>query len=80
MNGIIPLQNYSVPGTFSLDEDTETISAINEHDAQNPLRAFDDVYNFQITVDKVKNMKWYIELDSNMKKWRNLKEAEDRIV
>jgi hypothetical protein len=80
INGIIPVQNYSVAGTFSSEDDKEIISAIDEYDVQNPLRAFDDVYNFQITVDKVKNMKWYVELEDNMKKWRKLKEAEDGIV
>ena len=76
-DGVIPQQNYSLPGTLSQEEDEEIMSATNEYDIRHPNRAYDDAYSFQITHDRAKDMKWYIHLDDNMKKLRSLWDAEN---
>jgi len=68
INRIIPSQNYCVE-IFSQEEHSEILSELNEYDVQYPNRAFDDVYNFQITSDNARGMKWYIDLESNLKNW-----------
>jgi hypothetical protein len=71
--GIIPTKSYSAPDAFSEDEKMELISTIKIHNDQFPNRAYDDVYNFPITPGNVQNMKWYIDLDKNMEKWKKIK-------
>jgi hypothetical protein len=75
--GIIPSKFYSEPDTFSEDEKVELISAIKIHNDRFPNRAYDEVYNFPITPDNVRDMRWYIDLDKNMEKWRKIKQAQN---
>ena len=77
IEGIIPPKFYAPPDTFSEDETMELISAIKLHNDQSPNRAYDDVYDFQITPDNVRDMTWYIDLDKNMDKWRRIKQIQN---
>lgn len=74
VEGIIPSKLYAAPDTFGEDEKVELISDIKMHNDQFPNRAYDDVYDFPITPDNVRDMKWYIDLDKKMAKWRKIKQ------
>ncbi|HZD36717.1 MAG TPA: hypothetical protein VE130_16045, partial [Nitrososphaeraceae archaeon] len=74
--GVIPTQNYSPAGTFSSEEDDKIVSAINEYDIQYPNRAYYDIYDLKLSVDSVQEMKWYLNLEDNMEKWKQQAESE----
>ena len=76
--GIVPSVSYSPPGTFTPNENSEVELAIKEYYKQYPNRAYSNVYDFLSNENMVKDMRWYIDLDKNMKKWKGMKEIEDR--
>jgi len=79
-NGFVPCVSYASPSTFTPEENSEIELAIEEYNQQHPNRAFSDVYDFPINENNVKDMRWYIDLDKNMKKWKEMKEIENRMV
>jgi hypothetical protein len=78
VDGVMPSVSYSPPGTFTPEENSEIELAIIEYNEQYPNRAYSDIYDFPICEGTVKNMRWYIDLAKNMKKWKEMKDIEDR--
>lgn len=74
--GIIPIRSYSPPDTFDSEQNSHIVSIISEFDTKNPSRAFNDSYTFPINA--VNEMKWYKDLESNMREWKKIKSIQDQ--
>jgi hypothetical protein len=71
VRGIIPTKAYAAH-LLTEDEQSRIVSEISKFDVEYPDRTHNDVYNFEMNKDYVREMKWYIDLDENMAKWKSL--------
>jgi hypothetical protein len=74
-NGVVPTVSYRPANFYSPEENNEIETLIRNFYDKERVR-FSRPYSFQLNATYMKRMTWYIELDQNMKKWREKMERE----
>lgn len=68
-------QKLSTKSFYSPEEDKDINKMIQEFYRGEQVR-YTQTYNFNLNADYMKRMTWYIELDQNLKRWKEKLERE----
>ncbi len=74
-DGVVPYHNYSPPNTFTPGENQEIMYALSDFHYLNPYRARLPFVDLLIR-PKRNQVQWYVDLENNMKKWKEMGRAE----
>lgn len=75
IDGVVPTKSYK-PVNFYAPEENKKIEEMIQGFYNREQVRYTTPYNFQLNANYMKGMTWYINLDKNMRRWKEKKENE----